>query len=84
MASTPDLQSGDTGLNPAPYLPEAHGAIHPSGVGKLVPASAGGEKFCVGIWVVSVGLLLALFHSSFCSLFVSCKAGSGDDWSFQM
>ena len=31
-----------------PFMPEDHQAFHPSEVGKLVPASAGGEKSFVG------------------------------------
>ena len=33
-----------------PHMPEAHQAFHPSEVGKLVPASAGGEKSFVQPW----------------------------------
>ena len=53
-------------------------AIHTSEIGKWVPAFVGNEKSSVfgHAWVVSVELLLALFHLSFCSWAIICKTGS--------
>ena len=42
VVNTPDSQSGGTGFDSRQrHMPGAHQALHPSEVGKLVPASAG-------------------------------------------
>ena len=63
-------------LGTAAYIPRAYQASHSSKIDKLVPASAGVKSYLYDHGVVSVGLLLAPLHSSFCSWSVNCEAGS--------
>ena len=79
VVSAPDSQSGDTGFDPRQH-PTCPRLTKPSILLRSVnwyQLRLGVKSPLYGHGVVSVGLLLAPFHSSFCSWSVSCKAGSG-------
>ena len=79
MVSAPNSQSGGTGFDPRQH-PTCPRLTKPSSLLRSVnwyQLRLGVISQLYGHGVVSVGLLLAPFRSSFCSWSVSCKAGSG-------
>ena len=79
VVSSSNSQSGGTGFD-SRQRPTCPGLTKPSILLRSVnwyQLRLGVKSPLYGHGVVSVGLLLAPFHSSFCSWSVCCKAGSG-------